>query len=243
MEGANTLLEQAIDNNISWYRLISRCHRRNFQETADAWFCATPMPPYYSNYHVRRRSNAHIDRIARLVKRTTLSRFSVADAYAELDAEQMRSLGFRSLFHAQWFGGTTSAADPATAFRFRRVSNSSGLHAWEERWRLWSPTDFPRLFLPPLLEVAGLDFYDVLDQHNPVGGFVSFAADGVNALSNAFVSRLAADAEIVGQMLAFITNAPGNHAATVGYGSTAQVAGLAAWGQNPLGAHRVWLRG
>jgi hypothetical protein len=70
--------------------------------------------------------------IATLVGSTRLREWSVKDSFQSLD---LKSLGFESLFDAEWIALSGPVPDVArTEYRSTIVTRTAGLIAWEQSW-------------------------------------------------------------------------------------------------------------
>jgi hypothetical protein len=243
---------RAAQNNAFWCDAVCRAHGGQTQTTAQAWLNRRPSPPFYPNL-ITLEPTPEVAAWAPLLHALTedagLAAFGVKDSFARLD---LGGHGFEPLFEARWIWIAPERVRPCTGgLRWSAVRTADELTAWEDAW--WAagesvapdPDDEvpprPRLFLPALLQHAGVQFLGGWREGRLAAGIALAASHGVVSL----YCRLTApdapadtDAQLVAEVARRHAGVP-----LVGYESGESLERLCAEGFEDIGPLRVWVRG
>ena len=238
--------EDALENNLSWYRAMMDAHGVGHESTTHWWSASERVPPYYSNVVTRTPDGTHeqLVRIGELAADPPSQRWGVADSFACLDADAMRSLGLGLLFEAEWFGASPVLrdTDEGAGIRFVRVQDERGLAAWERRWQAWSPAPGRRVFPQALLGDPDRAFWTAQRDGASIGGAITHANGETLGLSNVFVEGQGARGDFL-RAAARLAFREAGARSVVGYGSPEELRDLVPLGFVGLGKQRVWLSG
>lgn len=238
-------VEDALENNLAWYRAVMDAHGIVHATETDCWYAMQRVPRYYSNLVTRTPNGvpAQVARIRVLADRPPAQTWSVADDFAQLDGQAMGAMGLVPLLEAVWMGTTRSSAGPnETDLEFEPLRDAGELADWETRWQRWSPTDGARVFPTALLHTPGVACWTARRHDVAVGGAITHTDDHALGLSNVFIEDAAASgAHLRDAARLALRVADGRP--VVGYGSSKELGDLCALGFESIGPKRVWWTG
>ncbi|HUZ77447.1 MAG TPA: hypothetical protein VMV93_07700, partial [Chloroflexota bacterium] len=183
----STVLESAVRNNAAWCQEMACARGLPGQFETGLWVHPEPMPPFYPNAITLAGSSAlhQHARIAEMVSAGN-SLEAVKDSFCSLD---LRPLGFRSLFTADWIAraaddSLNQTQDP----KCLRLLTEKELRRWELAWGQTPPGCEP-IFPAALLANTDIAILALFDGDDIVAGCIANKADGVVGWSNLFGSR------------------------------------------------------
>ena len=235
---SDSLLLDAIRNNAEWCDAFVRASGGAAEFRESWWWNGARSPELYPNLITLSRLDRtqQLDAIQQLLERGLGTDWGVKDSFAALD---LKPLGFRLLFDAQWFGIATaplSEEDEEDDIDWFFVEDEETFDEWQDAWG--EESDF---FPPALLEDPNIAFAFARTDETISAGAIFNRDAGVCGFSNFFV---AADeqAQFFPSALAKARAWSGG-LTVVGYTSEAALDELAFEALERLGPLRIWLFG
>ena len=141
-------------NNADIYQAVFKAHGLRHHRSEALWWSDEPAPPYYSNLTTLDPDSSDLQlAIVRRLKSDLGRSFSVKDGFRRLD---LSVLGFRPLFDATWIWAEPDriGLGPQNRMpsRWRRISDTASLDAWEGAWAAGGSSTDSRVFLPAILD-------------------------------------------------------------------------------------------
>src|SRR5215468_10079713 len=186
----------AARNNALWCDAVCRAHDRPGEFHESLWLTRLGAPRFYPDAVTLsgvESAPPQIETIAALVGSTREREWAVKDSFQSLE---LNSLGFETLFDAEWIAMCAPPPDlkPAAEYRSARVTSKAELIAWEQAWAgeavNAAAISEPRLFKPRLLADTNNVFVSIQGDGGIVGGGILNRGADVVGLSNLFGSPI-----------------------------------------------------
>jgi hypothetical protein len=173
----------AARNNGEWCDLVCRTHKATTLFDAAAWTSATRTPPHYPDAVTMAAEVSVVHLLARI---DSTAGWSINDSFATID---LRPLGFRVLFDAQWIVSTRQLVHPKGGRRWERLRRDD-LAEWEAVWQ--GDGDRLGLFKAELFDDERVTFLASYERDHVVAGAILNRSNDVVGISNSFPGRRAA---------------------------------------------------
>jgi len=237
----SSITARAARNNAIWCDTVCRAHDRpgEFHETL--WFTRLGTPRFYPDAVTIAGAEAapvQLEAIAGLIGATPKREWFVKDSFHCL---QLNSLGFESLFDAEWIalgGARPDLKHNLPEYRSTIVTGEAGLIAWEQSWAGKEANSEPRIFMPGLLADSNVVFVSFQAEGGIAGGGILNRGAEVVGLSNLFGSRI----DLVYRSLAAMAGEIFPGLPLVGYEHGKDLAAAKLAGFETAGALRIWRR-
>lgn len=219
---------QAIANNMDWYEAQCAAHGIACTRSAESWFTASPMPPFYSNL-VWADSHYPAEPLQNL-QATGLARWSVKDALGQWDLARD---GLTKLFDAEWYVRPASSAPLPSEGSVATMRTSAELNLWIKAWGE-TPAG-TRVFVDDLLANPDVSFMMFEPPDAPPGGLIANRSAACMGLSNFF-----GPIEGVARCIAAVSSAHPT-LPLVGYDRVEDLDALRTYGFRATGPLAVWI--
>ncbi|MDW0118643.1 hypothetical protein QTL97_17090 [Sporosarcina thermotolerans] len=218
-------VDQAVENNIAWCKLICEAYGKRSDTTEKVWALTSEAPTYYPELITMNRKTKDTD-ILEFLNLNHIS--SVKDSYATL---QLASYGYQMLFEAEWICYPTLNEYKPDQYEWNIVRTEKEFEHWKNLTGLEIPSR--------LLEIDGVNFF-FIDCPSKFAAFIVNKAANVIGISNVFSS----DMDITGLWRsipqAVSKEFPG--VPLVGYEQGESLSAAHASGWTSIGPLRVWIK-
>lgn len=234
-----TAAQQAIDNNVSWCRLVCQTHGVAYSEADGVWFSHDVPPRFYPDAITAAPSR--LETVTALMNERY--GMSVKDSYGELSLE---GNGFMRLFDAEWIelrvgGGSSARGSGATRERTSADDGEWELVRRETAYYGWSHAGgLNDVILPELMVHDNVRLFGFRNGRGYSAGFVAFRTGKVAGVSSVFAAD-GASVDIWAELPDLIT-AHWDVEYLVGYERNTQLRSALAAGFRSVGPVTVWLQ-
>lgn len=220
-------VNQAVENNIAWCRLVCAVYDKSSYKTDKVWGLHTKAPTYYPELITANRTATEED-ILEFLKLEHIG--SVKDSYATLHLEPF---GYQLLFEAEWICHPAYIEQKSEPYDWRIVRTEKELERWTKTTGLENSIPFG------LLGKRGVKIF-FMDRPDGFAGFIANVAANVIGISNVFSCGM----DVCDPWLAIphvvSTEFPGIPLVGYEHGDSLSAAHSSGW--KAIGPLRVWIK-